>query len=362
MPLIMNIQDIDSLDGLAPRACELCKKQDKVFRCSACQAVYYCGRDCQVQDRDDHRVPCKVLKKAHQRYRSEEQKLREWQGDLDTPENVFEEHAGHFWRIMATRPYMVARFDLAHIMNDNYGTPGGPEDLVKDMLDHYLDMLRLSRSDGLGVREIIPALYVRLGRDKDAYDFLRWYADVNENPDYDWGDMDLPFVDTKNANAIEEPLQQSWTVASYLDFSHAVTLLLIKVRILLDLQIVHNTTTALIGAFPPEIIGIICAKLVRRDILLQHRALLSRPEKLAPLLKSIKSQIREVYKTVGEYNPHFWDLMVNNPDACVLRRPQVDGYAPRSEEEALFILDYTFAAWYETPGAVNMLRDLAKMK
>lgn len=362
MPLIMNIEDIDSLDGLAPRACELCTRKDKVFRCSACLAVYYCGRDCQVQDREDHKIPCKLLRKAHKRYRDEEQKLREWQEDLDTPENVFEEHAGRFWRIMGTRPYMVARFDLAHIMNDSYGTPGGPRDLVQDMLDHYLDMLRLSRSDGLGVREIIPALYVRLGRDQDAYDFLRWYADVNENSNYDWGNMALPFVDTKDANALEEPLQRAWTAKSYLDLSHAVTLLLIKVRILLDLQTVQNTTTALGGTFPPEIIGLIDGKLVRRDTLFRHQSLLSRPEKLAPLMKNIKSQIREVYKAVGEYNPHFWNLMVNNPDACVLRRPQFDGYAQRSEEEALFILDYTFAAWYETPGAVKMLRDLAKMK
>jgi hypothetical protein len=141
-----------------------------------------------------------------------------------------------------------------------------------------------------------------------------------------------------------------------------VTLLLIKVRILLDLQAVQNSITALGGTFPPEIIDIVGEKLVRRDVLFRHGPLLSRPEKLAPLMKNIKSQIKEVYKAVRGYNPHIWRLMVDDPDACVLRRPQFDGYAQRSEEEALFILDYTYAAWYETPGAVKMLRDLAKMK
>ncbi|KAL6910246.1 hypothetical protein GGI43DRAFT_5090 [Trichoderma evansii] len=362
MPLIRNIQDINSLDGLAPRACEVCHRQDNIFRCSACQAVYYCGRDCQTEDREGHKIPCKLLNKALNRCQSEEQKLREWPGDLDSPANAFEEDVGNFWRIMATRPYMVARFDLAHIMLDSYGTPGGPVDIVQMILDHYLDMLRLSRSDDLGVREIIPGLYIRLGRDQDAYDFMKWYAAVDENPDYEWGNVDVPFLDTKDADVLEEPLKRAWTVTSFLDLSHAVVLLLIKLRILLDLQAIQNTTTALTGVIPPEIIGIICGKVVRRDVLLRHRGLLSRPEKIALLTKRIKTQVKEVYNAVGKYNPHFWNLMVNDPDACILRRPEFDGYAPRSEEEALFILGYTFAAWYETPGAVEMLRDLAKMK
>lgn len=361
MPLIMNIEDTNGLDGLAPRACEVCQRRDNVFRCSACRAVYYCGRDCQMEDRQGHKIPCKLLRKALIRCELEEQKLREWPGDLDSPANAFEEDVGHFWRNMATRPYMVARFDLAHIMMDSYGTPGGPGELVQTILDHYLDMLRLSRSDDLRVREIIPGLYIRLGRDQDAYDFIKWFATVEKNPDYEWGNVDLPFLDIKDADVFEEPLQRAWTVTTFLDMSHAVVLLLIKVRILLDLQAIQNTSIALTGVIPPEITGIICGKLVRRDVVFRHRGLLSRPEKIAPLIKRIKTQVRVIYSAVGKYNPHFWNLMVNDPDAAVLRRPVFDGYAQRSEEEALFILGYTFAAWYETPGAVKMLRDLAKM-
>ncbi|PTB43540.1 uncharacterized protein TrAFT101_002099 [Trichoderma asperellum] len=362
MPLIMNVEDINDLDGLAPRACEVCHRKDKIFRCSACQAVYYCGRDCQVEDRECHKIPCKLLKKALDRYKLEEQKLREWPGDLDSPANAFEQDVGHFWRNMATRPYMVARLDLAHIMLNSYGTPGGPVDLVQIILDHYFDMLRLSRSDDLGVREIIPGLYVRLGRDQDAYDFMTWFAAVNEDPDHEWGNVDKPFLDTKDANVFEEPLKRAWTVTSFLDLSHAVVVLLIKVRVLLDLYAIQNTFIALTGVIPPEIIAIICGKLVRSDVMFRHQILLSTPEKMASLTKRIKSQVRELYKAVGKYNPYFWNLMVNDPDACVLRTPQYNGYAQRSEQEALVILAFTFAAWYETPGAIKMLRDLAKMR
>jgi hypothetical protein len=173
--------------------------------------------------------------------------------------------------------------------------------------------------------------------------------------------MDLPFLDTKDADVLEASLARAWTVTSFIDLSHAVTLLLIKVRVLLDLQTIQNAIIALRGVILPEIITIICGKLVRRDVLLRHQTLLGRPENIAPLVKRMKSQIREVYKAIGKYNPHFWELMVNDPDACVLRGAELNGYAQRSVEEALTILGYTFSAWYETPGAVNILRDLAKI-
>jgi hypothetical protein len=40
MPLIMNAE-VDKLNGLAPRACELCHRRDGVKHCAACQAIYY---------------------------------------------------------------------------------------------------------------------------------------------------------------------------------------------------------------------------------------------------------------------------------------------------------------------------------
>ncbi|OAQ58396.1 zinc finger domain-containing protein [Pochonia chlamydosporia 170] len=357
MPLIVNA-DVGKLSGLAPRACELCHRKDGVLRCSACQAVYYCGPDCQAEDRADHKAPCKVIKKARLRFEFEEKKLRDTPGDLHT-ENIFKDHVGYFWGILETRPYMRARYELVDVMLLSYGTAGGPVDVVQMALDHLLDMMRLCRGDNMGVRQLIPALYIRLGRDQDAYDFMKWYATTGEEPQYDRGDMDQPFLDVKDADALEAPAKR-WTKTTFLDLSHAVALVLIKIRVLLDLQAIQNARIALRGAIPQEIIEIIRGQLVSCIVGSRHDILLARPEETAQLAETIKSQIREVYGAIETYNSHFWELLVKDPDAGVLQRPN-GPYTHRSKEEALLVIGYSYASWYETPGAVDVLRSLSKV-
>lgn len=48
---------------------------------------------------------------------------------------------------------------------------------VQSALDHLLDMLRLNRRDVMGVRDTIPALYIRLDRDQECY-----VADIPGDP------------------------------------------------------------------------------------------------------------------------------------------------------------------------------------
>ncbi|PTB61689.1 hypothetical protein BBK36DRAFT_62512 [Trichoderma citrinoviride] len=360
MPLVSTCELSDiKLNGLAPRSCELCRKRkDGIQRCASCQSVWYCSKDCQAEDWPEHKIPCKLIKKARLHYEKEEKKLREHPGDVMTPPNLFEEHAGHFWGIFETRDYMRARYSMVDTMLMSYGTAGGPVDLIQTCLDHLLDMMRLCRGDNMGLRDIIPALYVRLGRDQDAYDFVKWYATTGDESDYDWGDMSLPFLDTKNADVFEEP-PSCLMRTTFMDMSHAAALMLIKVRILLDLQAIQNARIALKGSIPTEVIEMIRGQLVGNIVGARQDILLAPPEQTSQLVDKIKKQIQALYKAVKTYNPHFWKLLVNDPDAGVLRRP-AHAYSPRTEDEALLVLGYNYAAWYETPGAVDMLKSLGK--
>ncbi|KAM4065775.1 MYND finger domain-containing protein [Hirsutella rhossiliensis] len=288
---------------LTPRACEVCQRRDGLLRCSGCQSVYYCGRDHQ---------------RARARLKREEQMLRDNPGDIITPANVFDSGVGRFWGIFETRPYMRARFGLVDILLQHFGSAGGRVDVVRAALDHLLDMLRLCRSDNMGLRDLIPALYIRLGRDQAAYDFVKWYATTGQDSYYNWGDVDLPFLDVKDADVLE-PSQGLWLEKSCLDLSHAVTVALLKVRVLLDLQAVQNAARMLRGTVPPEIIDLIRARLVGSVVEARPEILRSTAEEIAPLVQEIKRQ-----------------------------------------EEACLMLGYTFAAWAETPGAIDVVRSLSK--
>ncbi|OAQ67612.1 MYND finger [Pochonia chlamydosporia 170] len=357
MPLIMNVK-VARLNGLASRACELChRREGTLLRCSACQSIYYCGRDCQAKDRETHKTPCKLIKKARLLYEDEDHKLRNSPDDPFLPENIFENFAGRFWGILETRPYMRARYHLVDTILLSYGTAGGPVDSVKTSLDHLLDMIRLCRGDNLGVRQVVPALYIRLGRDQDAYDFMKWYGTAGKSRRYDWGNMDLPFLDVRGADALEPPTP--WLRECLLDFSHTVAVMLIKVRVLLDPQSIHNTRIALTGAIPQEVIEMIREQLVGSIVASRQNILLGTTEETTQLAEVMKKQIKDLYTAIQKYNPYFWNLLINDPDAGVLRRPN-GGYTHWSKEEALLVLGFNYAAWYETMGAMDMLRKLNK--
>ncbi|OAA33984.1 Zinc finger, MYND-type [Metarhizium rileyi] len=60
----------------------------------------------------------------------------------------------------------------------------------------------------MSLRGIIPSLYIRLGQDQSAYDFMKWYATTGQGPDYDWDDVYLPFLHLHGEDALE-PLKDT---------------------------------------------------------------------------------------------------------------------------------------------------------
>src|SRR5207249_4547353 len=67
--------------------------------------------------------------------------------------------AGHFWGVNETRPYMRARLALA----DCLWSIGRRDESV----GHLLDMLRLNPGDKQGIRYLLFARLLELGRDGD---------------------------------------------------------------------------------------------------------------------------------------------------------------------------------------------------
>ncbi len=82
---------------------------------------------------------------------------------------TFREAAGHFWGVLATRPYMRARAGLV----DALWTTGRRPEAV----EHLQDMLRLNPNDNQGNRYTLAGYLLFLDRDDDLARLLREYPD-----------------------------------------------------------------------------------------------------------------------------------------------------------------------------------------
>ncbi|KIW52795.1 hypothetical protein PV05_08415 [Exophiala xenobiotica] len=162
-----------------------------------------------------------------------------------TPANAFETSVGHFWGIWSTRDYMCARYELADTVRRV-----GSLDGVTEALDHMRDMLRLCRGDNMGVRDLIPPMMLQLDLDQECYDFIKWYQTEGQRSDYDWGNLDLPFLNVRGANVLEGV---QYLDKKYGDVPHISALLLLKLKLLTDVIALKLTRKVIPSHLPPEL-------------------------------------------------------------------------------------------------------------
>ncbi|KAJ4286872.1 hypothetical protein N0V88_007886 [Collariella sp. IMI 366227] len=112
-----------------------------------CEVHYYCGRDHQVKDHSTHKGTCKTFKGSKAKVTQLEAQLRFSQGG-GMPADVLGTDVGNFCRWPARQG-------------------------IEDALNLYLSLLRPDHDDRQGARFLIPVLYIRLGRDQEAYDFCK---------------------------------------------------------------------------------------------------------------------------------------------------------------------------------------------
>lgn len=277
------------------------------------------------------------MKKARDKANKEETVLRERPGDFMLPTNVFENAVGQFWGLHDTRAYMRARFALADKIVDQFPRSAAA---VGAALDHFLGMMRLCHGDNMGLREMAPALMLRLGRDQEAYDFLRWWAVGSDEGDWDWGEDEenggKPWREegAAGADALEEP--QLWT-GDYLGLSHAAAVLLIKIRIYLDLRAVQDAGIGLRGgALTPEATEHVRGHLV--DGVFCWR---------------VRGQMDTLIDAINGSNLYLWVTMLHPQEA--LADPPMP-YSPGSVEEAFLMVKYNYRSWEETPGAIEIIK------
>ena len=77
---------------------------------------------------------------------------------------AFQEDVGYFWDLVETRPYMRARLGLA----GSLWQLGEREETI----EHFRELLRLNPNDNQGVRELLLASLLVMGRDEESQELL----------------------------------------------------------------------------------------------------------------------------------------------------------------------------------------------
>jgi hypothetical protein len=310
--------------------------------------MLYCSREHQASHRSKHKLACNAVKQKRDHLESEEQKLRAQPADdFFTPADVFDHHVGHFWGIMGTRDYMRAIFGVIEALRKI-----STLDATQTALDHAMNVLRLNRSDNMGVRNLIPALFLRLGRDQDCYDFVKWYQTTGQESDYDWGDLSLPFLHIRNANALESV---DYMCGSFADLSHVAAITLLKIKLLLDVKSLKNSSV-LADRLPMEIVENIQRHVPQSAIISSNKTIMHQSN-YDPLIAELSSQVELLYTTVDAVNEHFWLALVH-PEDALNARPEY--YSPGSESEMQLFLQYSFHAWLETPRALDFIKEMLR--
>lgn len=337
--------------GTLQHRCGHCKVSgDELLRCTGCNAARYCCRGHQIADRPKHKSICNRVKKARIILSKEEDLVRNATPTWMTPANAFETSVGHFWAIVTTRDYMLARHYLANLLRNTLTLDG-----TQEALDHSLDMLWLCRSDNLGLRDMVPALMLQLDKDQESYDFVKWWFNVAQDTRYDWDGLSMPYLDVRNADVLEGVKfldDKHWNI------SHVTTILLIVIKLLIDMRNIDNVGRVTTGRLPLELAAKIQLTVIRSPLAVRYQKMYEENEAgFHREILRVESQIKQLGTSIHHKNEHFFRMVLDHdPNKTDLP----EAYTHGSPQEAQLMVHNAYIAWYQTEGVIpTMNRALA---
>lgn len=289
-----------------------------------------------------------MIKNAQAKLDVEEAKLRAHTKTDDPflPANPFETVVGQFYFWKPTRPYLHALYDV--IINQlNIRTGEAVEAALKNMLE----MLRLSRGDNMGIRSQIPAQYLRLGRDQEAYDFLKWYADTPGS--FEWNNPEVPMLDVNGADPFE-PLKLEKSGIS-IDLSFKVALLLLKSRLFVDISLLEGFVQNLGKDVPADKMDIVKEEAMSQTLL--NRRDIVDAEDYVPIMANLRKQMVDIYENIMKHNKFMIPAL---EDPTKYSHSQLGPYMLGGESEAIMAYRHSWYSWAECPSVLQQILPLLK--
>jgi len=163
--------------------------------------------------------------------------------------------------------------------------------------------------------------------------------------------MDLPFLDVKDADAFESV---ELSTRKYADLSFVVAVTLIKFRLLLDIKALQNSTV-LGEKVAQELLDNIRGQLVS-SIVARNKDIMQSEDQTA-IIQKLESQVEKLYQAVNKSNKYFWPALLR-PGRHLTARAQM--YSDGTPEHMELVLQYSYASWVETPGVIDMIKELSE--
>ncbi|KAJ5512829.1 hypothetical protein N7463_002381 [Penicillium fimorum] len=202
--------------------------------------------------------------------------------------------------------------------------------VVHLQLDTLMENLRLCRGDSTRSKDMVPGLMIRLNKDQECYDFLKWWATISKNLQYDWDDETLPYLGIKNANLLEPIDPFLLETSSELFFvvmhhqphlAHTVALTLVKIKLYFIFLATHGTNGAYETAteryrkIMDEMVELRDSTIARNPHVANLTCFEAQPE-----IQKAKAQIRKLYEIANKINRYFWQELID-PDESLNSAP-----------------------------------------
>ena len=150
---------LTAADGMIT-GCTVCNQKGNLIRCDTCYYVEYCTPQHQELHHLVHLDVCNGIRQKRASFEAENRKLRE------LANSPFQDRVRDFYKNETLDYWRARRWYACTLLKSRTRIA------TEAALNHFEEMLHIDRNDNDLLREHVPFLYLRVGRDQQCYGTL----------------------------------------------------------------------------------------------------------------------------------------------------------------------------------------------